>query len=245
MLRLYAQTAISCAVIACLPSGDLFAAAGTTTVASKGRETYVKPHWPDGVAAIVNDPARTSGWNNWFSEWPNDVNQYAFEIASTDDLNRLIAKLAAVNSELRQIHLSPLKEPEHLGGTHHLPKGNGISVIFSIGDQVQIDEWYKHVRKPFGMIEFDGVPVAVPPSLTIFVQHKWCKLDEIKIPAGISVSAGYVPMGFYRSNFKSDQSEKEKPLPLKKSSTEPLDEKTRAATERIKTFLKARDDVME
>ena len=83
----------------------------------------------------MNDPTRTTGWNSWFSEWPNDVDQYALEITTTDDLNRLIEKLSATKSEVRQIRLSYLKEPVGLGWVTSLPEGNHIAAIFSIGDQ--------------------------------------------------------------------------------------------------------------
>lgn len=79
------------------------AAGGTSIVATKGQSAHVSPGWPDGAGELVNTASRTSGWNSWFSEWPNDVNQYAFEIESTDDVNRLIEKLAAIKSNLRQI----------------------------------------------------------------------------------------------------------------------------------------------
>jgi hypothetical protein len=81
-----------CLASAFLVTDQLLAAAGTSVVATKGRATCVSPIWPEGVGELVNDPLRTSGWNSWFTEWPKDVNQYALEIKSTDDLNRLFHK---------------------------------------------------------------------------------------------------------------------------------------------------------
>jgi hypothetical protein len=186
-------------------SGQLLAMGGTSVVATKGKATYVSPTWPAGVGELVNDPLRTSGWNSWFSEWPNDVNQYAFEIKSTDDLNRLIARLAAIKTDLQQIRLSHLKEPTGLGWVTRLPEGNRIPVIFSIGDQARIDEWYRHVRKPFGVMEFTAAPIAVPPTLTIFAQNESVKLRELKIPEGIDVSMGYVATVFHKWNTTLEQ----------------------------------------
>ena len=143
-------------VLSLLMASPLFARAGTSSVASEGREAHVSETWPEGAGAIVNDSARTDGWNSFFSEWPNDVNQYAFKIESIDDLNRLIELLADVDSPLKRIHLCPLSEPNSLGWVTRLPEGNGIPVIFSIGDQSRIDQWFGRVRKPFGVMEFLG-----------------------------------------------------------------------------------------
>ncbi len=226
------------AAIVGLAGRTLLAAGGTSVIASKGQPAHVSEGWPEGVGEIVNDPARTFGLNSWFTEWPNDVNQYAFEITSTDDLNRLIGKLAAVKSELRQIRLCTLKEPNGLGWVTKVPEGNKIPVIFSVGNQAQIDRWYERVRKPFGVIEFTAAPVAIPPTLTIFVQNERVKLDELKIPDGISVSAGYVPTDFHRSNRKV--------LPVTKVDLPPpvtsttLDPDSQAAADKIAAFLQQR-----
>ena len=224
---------------------QLLAGGGTSVVAIKGRATFVSPTWPEGVGELVNDPLRTSGWNSWFTEWPNDVNQYAFEIKSTDDLNRLITRLAAIKTDLRQIQLSHLKEPNGLGWVTRVPEGNGIPVIFSIGDQARIDEWYKHVRKPFGVMEFTAAPVAVPPTLTIFVQNDSVKLKELKIPEGIDVSMGYVPTVFHKSNTTLEQQrEKEGSNRDVERNSETLkqnlDDTSLAAMKKIELFLESR-----
>jgi hypothetical protein len=217
---------------------------GTSVVATKGQPAYVSPSWPEGVAELVNDLSRTSGWNSWFTEWPNDVNQYAFEIKSTDDLNRLINKLGAIKTDLRQIRLSHMKEPNGLGWVTRVPEGNGIPVIFSIGDQARIDEWYKHVRRPFGVMEFTAAPVAVPPTLTIFVQNKSVKLEELKIPEGIRVSMGYVPTVFHKSNTTIEQ-QREKEGSNRdvacdsETLKQKLDDTSLAAMKQIEAFLES------
>lgn len=226
----------SVVVILCA-SSNLLAAGGTHTIATKGQPVTISEGWPEGVGAIVNDPTRTSGWNSWFSEWPNDVNQYAFEIASTDDLNRLLEKLAATKSEVRQVRLSYLKEPSGLGWVTSVPKDNNIAAIFSLGNQAQIDEWYKRVRKPFGKMEFTAAPVAVPPTLTIFVQNKAVNLDELKIPAGIMVTSGYVPTVFHKFNTKDEEKRKAEAA-QKSAPAETLDPPAQAAADKIEVFLK-------
>ena len=237
MIRRYCT--LICLAVLFLPKA-LFASGGTDIVASPGQPAHVLDTWPAGVGALVNDPARTSGWNSWFSEWPNDVRQYAMEVKTTDDLNRLIEKLAAVESDVRQIRLSCLKAPNGLGWVTNAPKDNKIPVIFSIGDQSRIDEWYKHVRKPFGVMEFTATPVAVPPTLTIFVQNEVVDLDKLKIPEGIAVSSGYVPTVFHRSNTTIEKKQEEEAA--RKPAAKPLglDAASQAAVDRIAEFLKKR-----
>ena len=233
--------ALCLAFILCVRA-EALADGGTDIVATKGQPAHVSPSWPEGVGELVNHALRTSGWNSCFSEWPNDVNHYAFEIKSTDDLNRLIEELAAIRSDLRQIRLSHLKDPDGLGWVTRVPEGNGIAVLFSIGDQAQIDEWFKGVRKPFGKMEFTATPEAVPPTLTIFVQNEVVNLDELKIPDGIDVLAGYVPTFFHKSNTTIEQQKaKEGPQsPASESLKEKLDAGSLTATKQIETFLDLR-----
>ncbi|RLS53218.1 MAG: hypothetical protein DWH91_14915 [Planctomycetota bacterium] len=226
------------ALLVAIPS-TLWAAGGTDIIATKGQPAYISESWPKGTAELVNDPSRTTGWNSWFSEWPSDVHQYAMEIQSTDDLNRLIEKLSNVKSEIREIHLSPHKEPQGLGWVTQLPAGNQIPVIFSIGNQDQIDAWYKRVRKPFGMLEFTAAPVAVPPTLTIFAQNPRIELEKLVIPHAITVTSGEIPMVFHRSNTKQE-SQKSVKTPPTQPLLQPLSPEEQAATDRIATFLKQR-----
>ncbi len=231
----------------CLTPSSVDAAGGTAIVATPGHKAHESKAWPEGVGALVNDPVRTTGWNSWFSEWPNDVNQYALEVENSEDLNRLIRKLTETESEIRQIRLSPLKEPQALGWVTLVPKGNNIPVIFSIGDQSRIDQWFVHVRKPFGKMEFLAAPVAVPPTLTIFVQNELVQLEELTIPKGILVTRGYVPTVFHRWNTTIERKrEQEDAQRLKaastKATTERLDSGAQKADDQIRAFLKNRSE---
>ena len=105
----------------------------------------VKKSPPDIGKSIANTVDRVvrlasaTGWQPWFNEWPNDVHHYALVIESMDDVNRLIAKLAAVKGDLNQIRLACQIEPRSLGFVTSMPDGNGIPLMFIIGDQKQID----------------------------------------------------------------------------------------------------------
>jgi hypothetical protein len=223
-------------------SSQAVAAGGTSIVATRGTDAYVSPGWPEGAAALVNDEQRTTGWNDWFSEWPNDCNHYAYAVQSTADINRLIEKLAAIKGDLLQVRLSFLKEPQGLGWVTSLDEGNDIPVIFSIGDQQQMDEWYGHVRKPFGVIEFKDCPVAVKPTLTIFVQQEVVNLDELRIPAGVEVLEGYVPRIWHQANtVNEDRDREEAANAAPPADATPVPPEMQAAIDRIHAYLKSRE----
>jgi hypothetical protein len=215
-----------------------FGAGGTSSAAQKGQPAYIAEGLPEGTAALVNDSHRTNGWNDWFTEWCNDVNHYAYEVTSAEEINKLIEKLAAIKSDVKEVRLSYLKEPQGLGWVTHLPAGNKTPVLLSIGDQTQVDQWFSCVRKPFGQIEFTGTPIAVPPTLTIFVQNELVDLDKLSIPKGVQVLAGYVPLHFHRWNTVQEKERESKPPEVKKPE---LDAQSRAAVDKIDAFLKKRE----
>lgn len=245
MIHCRLSTVAVCLASILLVRGYALAETGTTIIATKGQPAQVSPSWPEGCSELVNDASRTSGWNSWYTAWSNDVNQYAFEVKTTDDLNRLITKLAAIKTDLRQIRLSHLKEPIGLGWLSRVPEGNGIPVIFSIGDQARIDEWFIRMRKPFGVTEPTATPKAVPPTLTIFVQNKVVKLDELSIPEGIEVLAGYVPTVFHKSDTTIEQQEAKEGESTRDSESlkDKLDESSLAAIKNIEVFLGANKGV--
>jgi hypothetical protein len=76
-----------------------------------------------------------------------------------------------------------------------LKEGNGTSVLFSIGNQARLDEWFARlpeetpgVRK-FGVRRLREVPAATPPTLTLFVAAPAVKLEQLEIPKSIEVVA--------------------------------------------------------
>jgi hypothetical protein len=215
-----------------------YGAAGTSQIASKGSPVGEMSQWPAGVLALVNDPTRTDGWNDWFSEWPNDVNQYQFQVADVDQVNGLIAKLAEIKFKPVRVYLSPLKEPRGYGWVSSLPEGNDTAVMLSIGDQKRIDEWYRHLPEGrFGVMKFTSVPTAVPPTLTLFVRNKAIDLARLRIPENVEVSLRGIPRCFdIRAATKADEKE-----PAKVDETK-LDAETLAATKAIGEFLKQRKD---
>jgi len=222
-----------------------FAAGGTCIVATEGRMAYVSNSLPRGAESIINHPQRTKGWNSWFTELPNDVKQYAFDIRSTADINKLLSQLASVEADSLCVRLCHQPEPSGLGWVTKLPNDNGIAAIFSIGDQEVIDHWYKQMRKPFGVMEFIDVPVAVPPTLTIFVGNQVVSLDELNIPNKLRVTFGNVPTVFYKSNTTLEQlsegpEAKQLRQELKKRWEDGLDSAELETVKQIETFIERR-----
>ncbi|QDU40906.1 hypothetical protein Mal4_52690 [Maioricimonas rarisocia] len=219
------------------------AAGGTANVATPGQPAYINPNWPEGTADLVNDPARTHGWNPWFSEWPNDVNHYGYAVESMEDVNRLVQKLAAIKTPLRRVLLAPTDEPGNIGWVSSVPKGNGLAALFSIGDQQRLDQW--HSRLPggkFGVMEFESVPVAVPPTLTLFVSNDIMVLDQLEAPPGVEVAFGYGSGLFLKSNTSREREASEKaksgddpaPPPVK---GEPVPPELQKVLDRINSFV--------
>lgn len=231
---------VAAAVLLSLPA-HVEAAAGTQSVASPGQPAYISPGWPEGVADLVNDRARTSGWNDWFSGWPNDVNHYALKIKDMADLNRLVRLLGAVDCDLREVRLSSVSEPKGLGWVTSLPEGNGIPVMFSIGDQKRVDQWAGRLAGgKFGVMQFEATPVAVPPTLTIFVPNEAVDLGQLEVPQGVVVSAGYCPRQFHKWNMTTEKESQQKPAEKPAADAQPVGEATKLAAEKIDEFLKRR-----
>jgi len=181
------------------------AMSGTSQVAWPGKPVAADPGWPEGVLELVNDPLRTEGWNPWFSEWPNDVNYYAFQVRGTNDVNHLLTKLAAIKSAKVQVLLYPDKEARGLAFTTVLDKGNGAAAVFSIGSQKRIDQWYQHLKegdsgvRVFGVHRLRKPPEAQPPTLALHVGNEAVDLKALKIPPSVevnpAVSAAYRAKG--------------------------------------------------
>ena len=171
------------------------AMSSTDRVAWPGKPARAEADWPEGVLDLVNDPLCTDGWKPWFSEWPNDVNYYVFEVSGTNDVNRLVTKLAAIRAAKLQVLLYPDKEARTLAFTTVLKEGNGAAAVFSIGSQKRIDQWYQHLEdgepgvRVFGVHRFRKPPEAHPPTLALYVGNQAIDLKALKIPPSVEVTS--------------------------------------------------------
>lgn len=194
-MRQFCLTFAFVAAVLSAPS-PVWAEAGFSPVAEQGQPVEEDKPWPAKLVDVVNDPARTVGWNFWFSECPNDVNDYVFVAKSTDDLNRIIKKLAAVEAKGTNVVLSLGKEFP-VGGFSFLKKGNNAAAVLAFGNQATINQWYIHLREPegepgvkkFGVHRYTEPPKAMPPTLTIYVENPAVNVEKLSIPAEITVTA--------------------------------------------------------
>src|SRR5688572_785970 len=99
--------ALCCAMS--MASTSLFAMSGSTPVAWPGKPVLNDSGWPGGSVELINDPVRTEGWNPWFSGWPSDVNYYLFKVSDSNEVNRLIRRLVAIQTNV-YLKLNPASE---------------------------------------------------------------------------------------------------------------------------------------
>jgi len=169
------------------------AMSGTTQVAWTGKPVAAVAEWPAGVLELVNDPLRGDGWNPWFSELPNDVNWYEFKIHNTDEVNQLIGKLAAIKATNVVVRLNAGTHAAKFEPAQAASAGGKTAVVFSIGSQQQLNDWYQRlpetepgVRK-FGVQIYKQAPVASPPTLTVYAGCDAIDLEKLKVPASVQV----------------------------------------------------------
>lgn len=174
-------------------------ASGTSQVASKGVPYFAKKlAWPEGTLALVNHPLRGNGWNDWFTQLPNDVCVFELKVRNEKDVQELIDLLAKVKGGARCVLLSP-------HGNHYVnssapdpeaPRSSEIptAATFSIGDQTILDKWYERLPKDetgarkFGAHRYEKPPTARPPTLTLYVGSPALEdLTKIRVPADVEL----------------------------------------------------------
>ncbi len=194
--------------------GSLSAGGWSSKIASTGKDVIEMGHWPKGTLDVLNDRTRADGWHDGFSEWPNDVVHYCFTVKETAELNQLLVKFGKIKSLELDIRLCPMKETRGLGWVTRLKEGNGTVAVFSIGHQEQIKQWYERLgpEKKFGQIEFAKMPEAVPPTMTIYVEHPAVVLDKLKIPVRCNIELGRPPL-FKDMNMKPNLQKKKSSKP--------------------------------
>lgn len=195
MRTLYLPLLLAAAAFFVAPS-QVWAISGFSPVAAEGQSLEDNGQWPAKMVDVLNDPSRTVGWNFWFSECPNDANNYVFVAKTNDDLHRILKKLTAVDAKEKTVILALGKEFP-VGGFSFLKKGNNAAAVLAFGNQTMINAWYTHLReavgkpgvKQFGVNRYTEPPKAMQPTLTIYVENPAVNIEKLSIPAEITVAA--------------------------------------------------------
>jgi hypothetical protein len=207
-----------------------YGAGGTSVVASKGHAVRMNADWPDGLDAVLNHELRANGWNPWFSGWPSELSHYELVPTNTAEVNSLIAAFAAIKADKLLIQLSPDREPSSLGWVSGLPKGNGVPLLLTFCSQRRLDEWHRQVPGAKARVKQNRqAATAAPPKLTIYVQNRVVKLDQLAIPENVQVTAAKSSAVVNRGNSKAGATN---------DTSIEVDVQTKATSEEIDAFLR-------
>jgi hypothetical protein len=171
----------------------VLAMSGTDQLVGEYDPIEKRPHWPKGVYQLLLDPARKVGWKSWFSECPNDVEQYAFAARTTADAQRLIDALAKVDTKRRVVVLDPGHGPKGLGQWQPRAKGREWGAQLSFGNDAALRRWYERLKigkdghRHFGVSVLEKAPEAMPPTITFYLGTATIDPAALGIPKNISV----------------------------------------------------------
>jgi hypothetical protein len=171
----------------------LLAMAGTDQLVGEYDPIQPNPQWPKGLHAVLLDPARKVGWASWFSELPNDAQQYAFAVRTNTDAQRLIDTLAKVETRQRVVILDPGRGPRGCGNWQANAAGREWGAVLWFGNQAILAEWFKRLpvrqdgQRHFGDSVITKAPEAAPPTLTLYLGTAILDPATLKIPAGITL----------------------------------------------------------
>ncbi len=147
--------------------------------------------WPAGTIDLVCDHLRIAGWHFFFSGLPNDVYSYGFRCQNTADANRALTLFGRLKAANLVVRLSPDE-----GRPIPLERdGPGFLVVFQIGCQKILDEWFGRLpvesvpagRRVFGVHRLDKVPTAMPPTLTICLGDDVVVLKDLRVPPNVTL----------------------------------------------------------
>ncbi len=180
---------IPIAFLAVIFAAASFAAAmsGTDSVPSPmPAEEAKRLALPEGALALINDARRVQGRHPWFSELPNASRFLDYEIKSINDVNQLVALLAAIKGPV-VLELSP--QPND--GTPDAKKRPTVGAQLAITSQGELDAWFNH-QSPEKREKFqtEKRPVAGPPTLTIYTAHPAVDLKKLAVPANVTLVSG-------------------------------------------------------
>ena len=158
--------------------------AGTDQLVGEYEPIKERPGWPEGIHAMLLDPARKVGWTSWFSELPNDCEQYAFAVRTTGDAQRLINALAKVAGPKRRVTFNPGRGPRGLGDFRPAAKGREWGAVLRFSNSNTVAQWK---AANAGRDAKLGALLEAPTVLEIFLGTANVDPLALKIPAELTV----------------------------------------------------------
>jgi hypothetical protein len=107
-------------------------------------------------------------------------------------VNHLIQRLAEVKAPELRLDLQPGDGPPVPSCTN-AEATPGAS--FTVGDQTALSAWYERLpevepgTRQFGGWRYEQPPQAAPPTLTLYLDNPHVVLQDLRVPAGITVEA--------------------------------------------------------
>src|SRR5262245_11253318 len=124
----------------------LMAMSGTDRLVGEYDVIQKRPEWAKGVYELLLDPSRKVGWQSWFSECPNDMEQYAFAVRTNADAQRLIDALAKVETKRRVVVLNAGRGPRGLGDWQDKAEGREWGAELAFGNDAVLKQWFQRIR---------------------------------------------------------------------------------------------------
>jgi hypothetical protein len=171
----------------------LLAWAGTDQLVGEYDAIQKRDHWAKGIHELLLDPSRKVGWQSWFTELPNDLEQYAFAVRTTADAQRLINLLAKVEAGNRTVVLDPGRGPRGLGNWQDKAEGREWGAELSFGNEATLRRWFDRLRpdpdgkKRFGKSVVESAPRPAPPTLTLHLGTASIDPAALAFPRNVTV----------------------------------------------------------
>lgn len=171
----------------------LLAMAGTDQLVGEYDPIQKNDQWAKGIHELLLDPSRKVGWRSWFTELPNDMEQYAFAVRTTADAQRLIDLLARVQTDRRLVVLDPGHGPRGLGHWNPKAEGREWGAQLSFGNEAILRRWFDNLKadpdgkKRFGKTVMETLHPAAPPTLSIYLGTATVDPAALTFPRNVTV----------------------------------------------------------
>jgi hypothetical protein len=157
--------------------------AGTDQLVGEYEPIEERPGWPKGVHEVLLDPTRKVGWRSWFSELPNDGEQYAFAVRTTRDLQRLLDAFAKVDDPKKRFAINPGRGPRGLGDWRPTAKGREWAAVLGFSNRDLVAKYNQRELQRGEPIVHQGSPT----TLTVYLGSANIDLFSLQLPDKVTI----------------------------------------------------------